>query len=47
MIFPSSEIDKHFKNLGLDGSETIMIHGDLALQHNTFLKTHLTLCLHF
>ena len=31
MIFPSSEIDKHFKNLGLDGSETIMIHGDAGV----------------
>ena len=31
MIFPSSEIDKHLKNLGLDGSETIMIHGDAGV----------------
>ena len=28
MIFPSSDISKHLKNLGLGDTETIMIHGD-------------------
>ena len=31
MIFPSSDISKHLKNLGLSDSETIMIHGDAGV----------------
>ena len=31
MIFPSSDISKHLKNLGLSDTETIMIHGDAGV----------------
>ena len=30
-MFPSSDISKHLKNLGLSDAETIMIHGDAGV----------------
>ena len=30
-MFPSSDISKHLKNLGLSDTETIMIHGDAGV----------------
>ena len=31
MIFPSSDISKSLKNLGLNKSDTVMIHGDAGV----------------